>query len=270
MEILAGYGDAFEQLSVDEAYVEFRNTSDYQHASLTAEDMKRRIFDAEGLTCSIGIGPNPLIAKIASDYKKPDGLTIVRPHEVDAFLAPLGVRALPGIGPKTEAALAALGIATIADLRRLTKRELTRRFGAWGSKIYEKARGNDDAPVGEPHEAQSIGEQETFGRDTLDCAFLLERVATLSRSVWAAVREAGCLPSRVALIVRFADFVTVSRRRTKKTPIASAREFEEETLRLFLPFLDRRENPEKKKIRLIGVRGEKLVAMPQGLGAGAR
>ena len=224
-----------------------------------AQKLKASILKAEGLTCSIGIGPNKLIAKIASDFKKPDGLTIVRPEEVQAFLDPLPIRVIPGIGPKGEAFLHAQGIRTISELRSIELARLTEWLGKWGEDLYRKARGESESEVLNEGEPKSIGEQETFEQDTLQPAFILERARALGEAVFRRLRAEGFSSFRTAVVtVRFADFTTLTRSHTSSAPLATESLLHAEVLRLLLPFLDRRENPRRKRIRLIGVRVEKL------------
>lgn len=267
MAILSRMADAFEQASVDEAYLEWRQETRngkseiklWEEAKKRAGAIKRKILEEEGLTCSVGIGPNKLVAKIASDFKKPDGLTVVPMGEVEAFLRPMGIRAIPGIGPKSEQELNRHGIKTIADLQRMTQSKLVEVFGAWGEDMYRKARGISDSPVSNEWEAKSIGEQETFAEDTLQAAFILERLKGLSETVFRRFRRDGFSSFRtVVATVRFADFTTMTRSHTAKKPMTAEKELYAESLRLLLPFLDKRENPQGRKIRLIGVRVEKL------------
>ena len=256
-----------EVASVDEAYLALQSAkresqsagNEWEYAIEKAREIKGYIKKTQGLTCSIGIGPNKLIAKMASGMEKPDGLTVVRPDEVQKFLDPQPVQAIPGIGPKSAAVLHGRGIQTIRDLRGLSEEELARMFGKWGNDMYRKARGIDDAPVIAEYETKSIGEQETYEHDTLDAVFLTGRLKTLVDEVFRRFVEKGFSGFRtVTLTVRFADFTTTTRSRTLRTPTRSQRALETEALHLFLPFLDRRENPRKKLIRLLGIRVEKL------------
>lgn len=279
MAILARHADAFEQASIDEAYIEWKfqapNTkfqtdfkpenikfeNDFWHeAEQRARRIKKEIFEHEGLTCSAGIGPNKLVAKMASEFRKPDGLTVVRSEEVVAFLAPLPIRALPGIGPKAEAALHSRGIRTIGDIQSMPGAELVAMFGAWGADIARHSHGLSDDPVGNEREAQSIGEQETFEADTLEAGFILERARVIAASVFERFSGSGFRMFRtVAVTVRFADFTTHARSHTPCAALGTQRALDGEVLRLLLPFLDARENPGRKKVRLIGVRVEKLL-----------
>ena len=129
MAILAAGGDAFEEASIDEAYLDLSSLASFEAAVDRARTLKREIAEREGLTCSVGLGPNKLVAKIASDFKKPDGMTVVAPEDVQAFLDPMGIRVIPGIGPKTEAELHERGIRTVRDLRALERAQLADWFG---------------------------------------------------------------------------------------------------------------------------------------------
>jgi len=249
-----------EKVGIDEFYFDVSSLNSWTKAKNLARKIKAEIYDKEKLTCSIGIGPNKLIAKIASDRQKPDGLTIVRPKEVDKFLGPLGIEVIPGVGPKTALFLESRGIKLVEDLRQIPKDELKRWLGKWGEELYEKAQGRDERQVGEREETKSIGEQETFETDTLKQTFIVERLMKMAESVWQTLRQEGFLGRTVAVIVRFADFETKTRSKTRKEPIRDLSAFKTEVLRLVLPFFDRRENPRGKKIRLVGLRAEKLVS----------
>ncbi len=268
MAILAGCADAFEQASVDEAYLEWK----YHEASIEnrgdewveieklAKEVQQEIFAQEKLTCSVGIGPNKLVAKIASDFKKPGGLTIVRPEEVEMFLAPMSIRAIPGIGPKGEQFLNQKNIRTIGGLQKISEADLTKWLGKWGMDLFQKARGISGSQVSNDWVAKSIGEEETFQEDTREAAFVLDRATTLADYVFRRLREEGFASFRTVVVkVRFSDFTTLTRSHTAPKPLATVESLRGEMLRLFLPFLDQRENPQRKKIRLIGVRVEKLV-----------
>ncbi|MFY9461770.1 MAG: DNA polymerase IV [Candidatus Sungiibacteriota bacterium] len=266
MAILRKRGDKIEPASIDEAYLEVKipkhklqiTNDEWKHAEHLARQIKKEVFQKEKLTASIGVGPNKLIAKMASGMNKPDGLTIVRPDDVQKFLDPQPVEAIPGIGPKSGRHLQNKGIKTIADLRKISKRQLAEWFGKWGEDMYEKAHGIDESPVVEEYETKSIGEQETFEKDTLDPGFLIKILQGLCRSVFESVRKEKFVFKTVSIMVRFADFETKSRAHTVKKVIRDHKTFEAEVLKLFLPFLDKRENPKKKLIRLIGVRAEHL------------
>ena len=259
MAILVSAGDAFEEASIDEAYVDFSSLGDFEAACERANVLKREIAEREGLTCSVGLGPNKLVAKIASDFKKPDGLTLVRPEDVQAFLDPLGIRVIPGIGPKTEAELNARGIRIVRDLRALERGQLAEWFGRWGEDLHAKARGLSDSPVSNEWEPKSVGEQETFEVNTLDADFILQRVRALAAEVFGRLQRQGFRACRtVTITVRFAHFRTLTRSHTSRDEIASEEALYAGAAQLLAPFFDARENPRGTKIRLIGVRAEKL------------
>ena len=260
MAILAPGGDLFEEASIDEAYLDLSSLGTFEAALERVQALKREVAEREGLTCSVGLGPNKLVAKIASDFKKPDGLTIVRPEDVQAFLDPMSIRVIPGIGPKTEAELHERGIRTVCDLRELARGQLAEWFGRWGEDLHAKARGLSDSPVSNEWEPKSVGEQETFEVNTLDPDFILQRVRALAAEVFTRLQRQGFRACRTATItVRFAHFRTVTRSQTSRDQIASEESLYTAVAGLFVPFFDARENPRATKIRLIGVRAEKLV-----------
>jgi DNA polymerase IV (DinB-like DNA polymerase) len=258
MAIIAQGADAFEEASIDEAYIDLSSLGDMERGEARARAVKEQILEREGLTCSVGIGPNKLVAKIASDFRKPDGLTVVRPDEVQAFLDGLRIRVIPGIGPKAEALLQEKGIRKVADLRAVEVGQLTEWLGKWGKDLYERACGISHDPVSNEWERKSVGEQETFEEDTLDPVLILGRAEELAREVFRRFVADGFAAFRtVTVTVRFVGFVTVSRSRTGP-PLTSVEQLQAEVHRLLGPFFDARENPKGKKIRLIGVRVEKL------------
>jgi len=260
MAILAPAGDAFEEASIDEAYLDLSSLGSFEAAVERARALKREIADREGLTCSVGLGPNKLVAKIASDFKKPDGLTVVTPEEVQAFLDPMSFHVIPGLGPKTEAELNERGIRTVRDLRGLEASQLAAWFGRWGDDLHAKARGLSDSVVSNEWEPKSVGEQETFEVNTLDVDFILERVRALAMEVFARLRRQGFRACRtVTITVRFAHFRTVTRSHTSREAIATDEALYAGAAQLFAPFFDMRENPRGTRIRLIGVRAEKLL-----------
>ena len=135
-----------EAAGIDEAYLDLSFTGSYDRAADLARQIKAAILARERLTASIGIGPNKMVAKIASDFQKPDGLTVVTPEEAEAFLAPLAVRKIPGIGPKTEQSLARLGIKTVQDLKPFRRRNCEEMFGKWGPALYDASGAATIAP----------------------------------------------------------------------------------------------------------------------------
>jgi DNA polymerase IV (DinB-like DNA polymerase) len=249
-----------ERSSIDEMYMDFSFAGSYAKAQEICARIKDEIKKKEKLTCSIGVGPNKLIAKIASDFKKPDGLTIVEPEKVDDFLSHLPIRKIPGIGPKTEMKLQGMGIVSMENLKSMPLEKLKNEFGKWGLDIYNKIRGIDDSPVQEFYEAKSIGEQETFPKDTLEASYIIDRLDLMCQNVIKRLIEERFESFKTIVITaRFTGFTTKTRAHTLKKPADSLVVLKREAIKLLMPFLDKRENPEMKKIRLIGVRVEKLV-----------
>mgnify|MGYP001171009249 CR=1 FL=1 len=260
MQIARRFVTRVERASIDEVYGDLSGTASYDEAERICRNLKKAIVSDVRLTASVGIGPNKLIAKIASGWKKPDGLMVVREEDVEAFLSPLSVRAIPGIGPKTEALLREKGIRVVKDLRDVSLQQLTHLLGKRGAALYDKAHGHDDSPVEEYSEPQSIGEQETFESDTLDSHTLFTQLDSLARGAMGRLTLEGFQAFRtVVLTVRFADFETKSRAHTLPVPSNDHGVLKREGIKLLMPFLDRRENPQRKRIRLLGVRLEKLM-----------
>jgi DNA polymerase IV (DinB-like DNA polymerase) len=265
MQIFEHSADAFEEASIDEAYLDVSSRGNFPTAIEHMTKLKGEIREKEGLGCSVGIGPNKLIAKIASGHQKPDGLTVVAPDMVEQFLDPLPIRVIPGIGPKGEAFLHQRNIRTIKDLRKVPEASLTEWFGKWGQRLFEKARGIDDSVVSNEWTRKSLGEQETFEQDTRSSSVVTERLCSMAERIIGKLREKEFSGFRTLTVtVRFADFQTSNRSRSFKGGISvnsndqAIELLKQEALSLLQPFFDARENPRGKAIRLIGLRLEKL------------
>ncbi len=255
---IATRGEVFQPASIDECYLELQNST-WQEAEKIARQIQEHVTKKFQLSCSIGLGPNKLISKIAAGQQKPYGLTIVHEKDVQEFLDPLSVRELRGIGPKTGAGLKEFEIETVAQLRKKTKEFLTENFGQkHGASMYYEARGIDDTPLETDREAKSIGSETTFDVDTLDAPKILATFKELAADVAKSVKKEKKVFKTVSIVVRFSDFETLTRSHTIATPSDDKKVLETEALHLLLPFLDSRENPKRKKIRLVGVRAEKL------------
>lgn len=246
-----------EQTSIDEAYLDLSFCADFPAGPASAmqliNKLKSEIKSREKLTAKVGIGPNKLIAKMASSKCKPDGLLVIYPELVEKFLDPLPVGDIPGIGPKSEEFFHRKNIYKISELRQITKNQLQSWMGRRGEDIYQKARGIDDAPVTPVREVKSVSEQETFEKDTISAAFILEKLNRLSDRVMERMKNEGIARFKtVSITVRFADFTTKTRAHTLLDFTESGAVFKREVIKLSLPFLDRRGNPQMKKIRLIG------------------
>jgi DNA polymerase-4 len=225
MAILAEFTPLVEPLSLDEAFLDVTASRALHGSGIEiARRIKARIRGDVGLTASAGVAPNKFLAKIASDLEKPDGLVEVRPEEAAAFLAPLPLRRIWGVGPAAERKLAALGARTIGDVVRLGRRCLDARLGAGGAQLWALAQGVDDRPVVPWHDPKSIGAEETFERDTLDPARLRETLLGQAERVAADLRAAGLRGHTVTLKLRFADFRTLTRQETTEVPTADAGE----------------------------------------------
>jgi nucleotidyltransferase/DNA polymerase involved in DNA repair len=265
MQILERSADAFEEASIDEAYLDVSSRGSFPAAIEHMTRLKAEIREKEELGCSVGIGPNKLIAKIASGHQKPNGLTVVTPDRVQAFLDPLPIRVIPGIGPKSEAFLHQRNIRTIKDLRGISEADLIEWYGKWGQRLFEKARGMDDSVVSNEWTRKSLGEQETFEQDTRSFSVVTDRLYSMAERIIAKLRGTEFSGFRtVTITVRFADFQTSNRSHSIKNGIKvdhgeeALRLLKQEALSLLLPFFDARENPRGKAIRLIGLRVEKL------------
>jgi DNA polymerase IV (DinB-like DNA polymerase) len=270
-----GASPLVEQTSVDEASFDLSLAGSYERAEEIAREIKKDIKEHEHLTATIGVGPNKLIAKIASDRQKPDGLTVVREEDAEQFLEPLGLRVIPGVGPKSEEQFLKRGMRTVRDAKRLSRAELTEMMGKWGTELYDKLRGRSDAPLVMDSVQKSISEQTTFDEDVpvgprlKDRKLLEATLGALAEDVYANLCSeiAAGAPftsfRSIGITVRFADFTTKTRIVTLKEPVpvvgaAALKVIQFQALRLFMPFLDRRENPGHKAIRLLGIKVERF------------
>lgn len=226
MTALEGISPLVEKVSVDEAFLDI---SGMQRLVGSPEEIGRRaktmIQETVGLSASVGIGPNRLIAKLASDYRKPDGLTVVLAHQVQAFLDPLPLTHLRGLGVKTAPILLRLGLQTVADVRGLTLLELRRLLGDLaGSKIYEQARGIASDRIHTDSERKSISKETTFNEDIADPEILRDTLHWAAQEVGYVARQEARKGSIVTLKIRFRGFETHTRSRTLPTPTAADQE----------------------------------------------
>ncbi len=195
-----------------------------QTRAMSACSLKDEVKTKTQLNVSIGVATNKTVAKIASDAGKPDGLVVVPPGEEAAFLAPLPVRALFGIGPKTEARIRPAGIRTIGDLARLSDASAARLLGSGGTFLRDLALGIDDRAVEPEHERKSVGAETTFARDLPDGPELRAALSRITAEVAQRMRRAGVRAHTVALKLRYEDFRTISRQSSVKQPIDDERE----------------------------------------------
>ena len=248
-EIFHEFTDLVESVSLDEAYLDVtRNKKNEPSATRLAREIKARIFAVTGLTASAGVAASMFVAKIASDARKPDGLCVVRPEQVMAFIRPLPVRKIPGIGRVTDAQLAKLDIRTVADLEKRTLEFLEGEFGRFGRYLYDIARGIDESPVTPWRERLSYGCEETFPRDILERGVLLEFLRECAGRVFTELKEEGKLARTVTLKIKYADFQLVTRRRTCEEFLSSP-----ETIFLIVRELLERTEAGKRPVRLAGI-----------------
>jgi len=217
--IIARYSPVVEMASIDEAYLDLTGTERLHGPPLAAaHKLLREITATTGLPCSGGLGATRLVAKVASEQAKPRGLVWVPPGSEEAFLAPLPVRRIPGIGKVTEAALKRLGIETVAQLQVPTLDRLEESFGRWGKALYRKARGIDSYEFFVDAEAKSLSHNRTFGEDTNAPEQLQSTLSYLCQKASKRLRDAGLHARTVTLTVRFADFTTITRSHTLSEP----------------------------------------------------
>jgi DNA polymerase IV (DinB-like DNA polymerase) len=248
MQIVEKFGEHLEQVSIDEAYLDITRAGSYIAASQIAIQLKEEIRTTEHLTCSIGIGPSRVVAKIASDIQKPDGLTVVPSEKVDAFLGPLPVGKIPGIGRKTEKALTERGIISIGQLANTDIQVLRSLFGMWGVYMHTLARGEDVSTAHYRSEPRSISRETTFETDTDRVSILEETMDALSLDVHRTLVEEQYAFRTLTIKVRDTRFITHTRSHTFDHPtidLATIRAAAKDLLREFL---------DGRKIRLLGLR----------------
>ncbi len=221
-EIFERHTPLVEPLSLDEAYLDVTvELTGIPTATEAAETIRREIRNETNLTASAGVAPNKFLAKIASDWRKPDGLFVIKPHQIEAFLPPLPVRKLPGVGKATEAILTDMGIATVGDLQRFGEEKLIERFGKWGSRLYELARGIDNSPVEPSRKRKSWSRENTFETD-LTREEVAAWIREQSPGLWESLEARSLRGRTVTVKLRTPDFKTATRRLTPEHPPSSA------------------------------------------------
>jgi DNA polymerase IV (DinB-like DNA polymerase) len=221
MKILKNYADVFEQAGIDEAYLDVsrRAEKDFDKARGLAQRIKEDVKTSQKITCSIGVGPNKLVAKIAADFQKPDGLTVVKPEEVEEFLSPLPVNRLTGVGVKTEGTMKSLGIETIGDLARYDVQKLIRLFGVkLGAYFHNASRGIDDSPVKEYGETASLSRISTLKKDTRDLEPIVKKINELCGEIHAELVQQKLRFKQVGVIAVMKDISIRNRSRTLEKP----------------------------------------------------
>jgi DNA polymerase IV len=248
-EIFKRHTDLVEPLSLDEAYLDVsENKTGLPTATRVARTIRDQIRLELNLTASAGVAPNKFLAKIASDWRKPDGLFVIQPEEVDSFLLPLPVGRLPGVGKVTEEKLKRLRVQTVADLRRMDLPALESRFGRNGARLYELARGIDPSEVVPDRPTQSISAEDTFERDVplADTEPMIRRLAELT---WAASRKESRIARTVVLKLKTSEFKILTRSHTPGSPPSSR----EELTNIALSLRERVGLGSEQRFRLVGV-----------------
>ncbi len=259
-DIYRDYTPLIQTLSLDEAFLDVSDhLGDFGSATAIAKDIRRRVRAERRLTVSVGVGPNKLVAKIASDQDKPDGLTIVRPSQAAAFLAPLPVRRLHGVGPATEKTLHALGLKTIGDLREAPVDLLATRFGRWARSMQQRAWGVDDRPVHNDHVRKSLSTERTFETNIRDAAAIDDLLRKMAEEVAQGLAKRELAASTITVKVRYPDFTTPTRSHTLPTPTSDV-----STIAAVAHELVRRTEASQKSVRLLGVGASNLVPAELG------
>ncbi|WP_214040995.1 DNA polymerase IV [Methanoculleus sp.] len=248
MTILSRRAGRIEQVSIDEAYLDVSAAGSFPAAATLAAAIKREVREEAGLTCSVGVAPGKAVAKIASAYKKPDGLTVVPPDEVAGFLAPLPVEKVPGVGKKTRDDLRQMAIQTIGDLACHDVQDLIARLGRHGVLMHRLARGIDDGEVQGRQRCKSVSRETTFEADTADPSVLSGTLAELADEVAETLRAEGLRCRTVTVKVRYRGFETHTRSRTLERFTADPEAIRRAASALLLPFLNGTD------VRLLGVR----------------
>ncbi len=254
-EILRRFTPVVQPVSIDEGYLDLTDhLAEWGSATRAAQEIRRLVREERGLTVSVGVGPNRLVAKIASDFDKPDGLTVVPPGRVQRFLDPLPVRRLPGVGPATEKRLGKLGVVRIGDLRRVSEHELSTRFGRWGAALFHRARGLDERPVRVNRTRKSISKERTYAVDLRELDEMEAELGKLADGVAAAMRKREISGRTLTVKIRYSDFTTLTRSHTFRAPTCSAGTMLDAARELL-----RKSDAGRRPVRLLGVGCSNLV-----------
>jgi len=255
-DIFHSYTDLVEPMSIDEAYLDVtQNTKSCPSATIIAREIRGRIKKETGLTASAGVSYNKFLAKVASDYHKPDGLTVITPEMAPSFIDRLPIGKFYGVGEVTEKRMHELGIYRGGDVKRLAHEDLIRLFGSYGSFLYQIVRGRDDRPVEPWWERKSIGKEETLEHDIMSIEEMHRVLKDLAARVASALAQEGTSGRTLTLKVRYDDFTTVTRSVTHEQPIGD----EGMMLSLAKELLTRTEAG-RRRVRLLGISLSNLCA----------
>jgi len=248
-EIFISHTDLVEPLSLDEAYLDVTESKTrLPTATRVASAIRKQIREELHLTASAGVAPNKFLAKIASDWRKPDGLFVIQPDEVDSFLPPLSVGRLPGVGKVTESRLAKLGILTVGDLQGMELPTLESAFGSHGLRLYQLARGIDENPVVPDRPTQSVSAEDTFERD-VPLSETEPMIRRLAEKTWAASRKESRIARTVVLKLKTSEFKILTRSHTSPHPPSSC----DELTSIALSLRERISLGPRQRFRLVGV-----------------
>lgn len=248
-EIFKRHTDLIEPLSLDEAYLDVtENKTGLPTATLVARTIREQIRHELSLTASAGVAPNKFLAKLASDWRKPDGLFVIQPEDIDAFLLPLPVGRLPGVGKVTEEKLTKLGTNTVGGLRTVDLRVLEDHFGRYGRRLHELAHGIDDNEVIPDRPTQSISVEDTFERDVL-LAETEPMIRRLAEKLWSASRKESRIARTVVLKMKTSEFKVLTRSHTPDNPPSSC----EDLTGIALKLRERVVLGPQQRYRLVGV-----------------
>lgn len=248
-EIFHRHTDLVEPLSLDEAYLDVtQNKQNIETATEVARQIRREIFDTTRLTASAGVAPAKFLAKIASDWRKPNGLFVIKPHQVLNFLDPLPVAKLPGVGKRTQESLKLMGINSVYELRTLDEHTLINKFGKFGQRLYRLAQGIDNSEVKANRPIKSISSEHTFANDLL-ISELEEGIESASAKTWAAAVKKKRHGRTIVLKLKTSDFKIITR---SLTPTERP-ETEQQLRTIVKSLVNRVELPDNTRYRLLGV-----------------
>jgi DNA polymerase-4 len=258
MKVLKRFSPLVEQVSIDEAYMDMSGVDRLLGLPIDMGlEVKRSIRETTSLTCSIGIAPNKFLAKVASDLQKPDGLTIIPPEKVPQFIEKLPIEKVPGVGKKTVQTLHKMKVLTLGDVQNLSERELLKKTGKFGERLFALSRGIDETPVLAHMASKSISSEKTLSVNTNDKEILKKRLLIQSEIVGKRAREKGVKGTTLTLKLKRADFTQLTRRVTLEEATHSTNTIYEQGLKLLAQV------KAPTKFRLIGIGISNLVAVAE-------